>query len=63
MTFSQANSNLSDKDSEMSEKERAYRERKKRNLEMNQEDQKKTLIIKRSNKLFNKYLKEVDPQL
>ena len=47
----------------MSDKDKVQRDRKKRMLELNQEDAKKTALKKRSNKLFNNYLRELDPQV
>lgn len=62
-TFSHSKSSLSENSNMMSDKEKVQRDRKKRILELNQEDAKKTALKKRSNKLFNNYLKELDPQV
>lgn len=47
----------------LSEKEKWQRERKKKILELNHEDSQKTALKKRSNKIFNNYLKEIDSTL
>ena len=44
-------------------KEKQRRLRKQKLLELNQEDAKKTALKKRSNKIFSKYLREIDPEL
>jgi len=53
----------SDSNSALSEKERVERERKRRLLELNQEDSAKTSLKKRSNMIFNRLLRDVDLEL
>lgn len=45
------------------EKEKQRRMRKQKLLELNQEDAKRTSLKRRSNQIFNNYLREIDPQL
>jgi hypothetical protein len=42
------------------EKEKQNRLRKQKLLELNQEDAQRTALKKRSNKIFNNYLREID---
>jgi hypothetical protein len=44
------------------EKDKQSRIRKQKLLELNQEDAQRTALKKRSNKIFNNYLKEIDSE-
>ena len=51
------------KHSMMSEKQLRSRQKKIKYLQLQKEEQQKTELRKRSNKIFNNYLKAIDPEL
>jgi hypothetical protein len=62
-SFNSFGGNSHSSDNTPIDREKQQRQRKQKLLELNQEDAQKTALKKRSNKIFNNYLKEIDSKL